>query len=259
MLYCVRCCNAGHANQLGHCVQLKHGDATWQVRKADTIRLDEAIQEFMQHEAKAIPHGTQYQALLADGSLVDTTLTIAGLALTPEDIVEVRWSAEAEGVHMSVRTEGRGASGAGQHKKSGNKKAHGSTRSSAVKQSAVPHTASASVTSAAASTPSVAAAVPNAQASAPSVTAAVPTAAASVPRAAQAVPTDADKSELCIFFCPQTCFCWQLQNRTMQRPVPDARRCNAGDSVHATLCCRLGCLFLPPMLVTLCISACYVS
>ncbi|KAL0039016.1 hypothetical protein WJX77_005248 [Trebouxia sp. C0004] len=50
-----------------------------------------------------MPHGTQYQALLADGSLVDTTLTIAGLALTSEDIVEVRWSAEAEGVQMSVR------------------------------------------------------------------------------------------------------------------------------------------------------------
>ncbi len=94
----------------------------------------------MQHEAKASPDGRQYQALLADGSLVDTSLSIAALALTPEDTVEVRWSAEAAGVHMSVHTEGRGASGAGQHKKSGNRMAQGSTRSSAVKQSAVPHT-----------------------------------------------------------------------------------------------------------------------
>ncbi|DBA78491.1 TPA: hypothetical protein ACH3X2_007979 [Trebouxia sp. C0005] len=166
----------GHANQLGHCVQLKHGETTWQVRKPDTIRLDEAIQEFMLHQVKALPYGTQYQALLADGSLVDTTLTIAGLALTPEDIVEVRWSAEAEGVHMSVRPEGSRGSGAGQHTESGNSKAQGSTRSSAVGTSAVPHTASAPPFTSA-SAPSVAAAVSNA-ASAPLMAAAVPTAAA---------------------------------------------------------------------------------
>ena len=180
----MRCCNAGHANQLGHCVQLKHGHTTWQVRKPNTIRLDTAIQEFMQHQAKASPDGRQYQALLADGSLVDTGLTIAALALTPEDTVEVRWSAEAAGVHVSVRTEGRGASGAGQH----SKKAQSSTRSSAVGASAVPHTAAA----------------------------AVPTAAASVPKAVQPVPAAADKGELCITFCFQACFCWQLQNRMLQ-------------------------------------------
>ncbi|KAL0047240.1 hypothetical protein WJX82_010381 [Trebouxia sp. C0006] len=78
----------GHAKQVGHCVQLKHGDSTWEVRKPNTIRLGEAIQEFMQHEAKASPDGRQYQALLADGSLVDTSLSIAALALTPEDTVE---------------------------------------------------------------------------------------------------------------------------------------------------------------------------
>ena len=50
-----------------------------------------AIQEFMQHQAKASPDGRQYQALLADGSLLDTGLTTAALALTPEDTVEVRW------------------------------------------------------------------------------------------------------------------------------------------------------------------------
>ncbi len=80
----VRCCNAGHAKQLPHCVQLKHDETTWQVRKPNTIRLGEAIQEFMQHQAKASPDGRQYQALLADGSLVDTSLTVAALALTPE-------------------------------------------------------------------------------------------------------------------------------------------------------------------------------
>jgi len=245
----VHCCNVGHAKQVGHCVQLKHGDSTWEVRKPNTIRLGEAIQEFMQHEAKASPDGRQYQALLADGSLVDTSLSIAALALTPEDTVEVRWSAEAAGVHMSVHTEGRGASGAGQHKKSGNRMAQGSTRSSAVKQSAVPHTA--------------AAAVPTAAAAAPFVAAAVPSATASVPEAVQPVPAAADKGELCITFCFQACFCWQLQNRTMQpsipQSIPDASQYDAGDSIHAIWCCRLCCLFLPPMPVTLCISACCMS
>ena len=172
VLQSVRCCNAGDAKRVGHCVRLKHGDTTWQVRKPDTIRLEEAIQEFMQHQARAIPQGTQYQALLADGSLVDTTLTIAGLALTPQDVVEVRWSAEAEGVHMSVRTEGRGVPGAGQQEKSGIRKAQGSTKSSAVGTSAVLHTASAGATAAPAR-PSAAAAVPTPTASAPSVAAAV--------------------------------------------------------------------------------------
>ena len=205
----MRCCNAGHAKQLPHCVQLKHDETTWQVRKPNTIRLGEAIQEFMQHQAKASPDGRQYQALLADGSLVDTSLTVAALALTPEDTVEVRWSAEAEGVRMSVRSEGRGASGAGQHKNSGNKKALGSTRS-AVGASAVPHTAAAAV-------PTAAASVPNAAASTPFVAAAVPTAAASVPEAVKPVPAAADKGELCITACFQACFCWQQQNRTMQQ------------------------------------------
>ncbi len=239
----MRCCHAGHAKQVGHCVQLKHGSTTWQVRKPNTIRLDAAIQEFMQHQAKASPDGRQYQALLPDGSLVDTSLTIAALALTPEDTVEVRWSAQAEGVHMSVRSEGRGASEAGQHKKGGNRMAQSSTRSSAVAASAVPHTA--------------AAADPTAAPSAPFVAAAVPTAAASVPKAVQPVPAAAKKGELCIFFCPQTCFCWQLQNRTMRQavlqPVPDACQCHAGVSAHDALCCSLSCLFLPPMPVTLCI------
>lgn len=227
------CCNAGHANQLEHCVQLKHGDTTWQVRKPNTIRLGKAIQEFMQHEAKASPDGRQYQALLADGSLVDTSLSIAALPLTPKDTVQVRWSAEAEGVHMSVRAEGRGASGAGQQKKNGNRMAQSSTRLSAVKQSAVPHTAAA----------------------------AVPSVAASGPKAVQPVFAAADKGEPCFFFCPQTCFCWQLQDATMQRavlqPVPDVWQCDAGDSVHAALCRRLCCLFLPPMPVTLYICSLY--
>lgn len=165
----------------------------------------------MLHQVKALPYGTQYQALLADGSLVDTTLTIAGLALTPEDIVEVRWSAEAEGVHMSVRPEGSRGSGAGQHTESGNSKAQGSTRSSAVDTSAVPHTASAPPFTSA-SAPSVAAAVSNA-ASAPLMAAAVPTAAASVPRAAQPVPAAVDTGKLCIVLCLRLAIAGSWQGR----------------------------------------------
>ena len=84
----MRCCNAGHANQLGHCVQLKHGHTTWQVRKPNTIRLG----------------GTR------PCWLMDHCWTPASPLLPWLSHQRTQWrsgGAEAAGVHVSVRTEGR--------------------------------------------------------------------------------------------------------------------------------------------------------
>ncbi len=68
--------------------------AAWFVRKPATTIIDMAIKEFMQHRASAKMSG--YRAMLADGSLVDRTLSIAQLGLGPSDVVLVEWDSEAD-------------------------------------------------------------------------------------------------------------------------------------------------------------------
>ena len=77
-----------------HSCKLLHGSlAAWFVRKPATTIIDMAIKEFMQHRAPA--KTSEYRAMLADGSLVDRTLSIAQLGLGPSDVVLVEWDSEA--------------------------------------------------------------------------------------------------------------------------------------------------------------------
>ena len=82
--------NAGAVKEVPHLVILQHSSwKPWYVRMAPATILDMAIKDFLHYRGPS--KDTEYRALLSDGTLVDSTLSVAQLGLAPEDVIEVHW------------------------------------------------------------------------------------------------------------------------------------------------------------------------